>query len=94
MTRDGCNAEISFDQLAKIATFVVAADKQLMITWVSKAVLKRVEKALGLKVSDIVECVKPLEEISLSSIAHDMETKHRFLLKNGDSLRMETAPFH
>ncbi len=77
------NAEINLDQLTEIRSFVVAADEQLKITWASDPVLRRAKDALGLKVSDIVEPIEPLEDISPSSIARNMGMQHRVLLKNG-----------
>ena len=83
MARDICNAEISLDQLARIASFVVAADEQLTITWASEPVLRRAANALGLKVFDIVEPIEPREKISPSSIARNMGMQYEILLKNG-----------
>lgn len=81
MTHSG-NAEINLDQLTGIASFMVAADEQLTITWASELVLRRAENALGLKVSDIVEPTESPEEISPSSIARNMGRQQRFFLKS------------
>jgi PAS domain S-box-containing protein len=77
------NAEINLDQITRIRSFIVAADKQLTILWASEPVLRRAENALGLKVSDIVEPIEPREEISPSSIARNMGMQYKILLKNG-----------
>ena len=77
------NAEIDLDQITGIRSFIVAADKQLTITWASAPVLRRAENALGLKISDIVEPIEPREEISPSSIARNLGMQHKILLKNG-----------
>jgi two-component system sensor histidine kinase/response regulator len=76
------NAEINLDQITGIKSFIVAADEQLTITWASQPVLRRIENALGLKVSDIVEPIEPREEISPSSIVRNRGKQYKILLKN------------
>jgi PAS domain S-box-containing protein len=80
---NGRNAELGLDQLAQLASFVVAADEQLKVTWASKQVLARAEDALGLEVSDIIELIDPSEAISPSSIARTIGAPRRMLLKRG-----------
>ncbi|MCP4674503.1 MAG: PAS domain S-box protein [Deltaproteobacteria bacterium] len=85
MASNGCNAEIHLDQLAGIASFIVAVDERLKITWASRPVMTRVENAIGLEISDIVEYVEPPTGISLSSITETLGERHRILIKGTDS---------
>ncbi len=49
MVRDETTAEMGVDQLAQIATFIIALDERMRIVWASDAVLRRRKDALGLK---------------------------------------------
>ena len=84
MTSGNYNTEINLDQLATINPFVVAVDEQLVITWASKLMLKRVANIVGLSIPDIIECIEPREDISQSSIVRNIAMPHRIMIKDGD----------
>ncbi|MDY7000760.1 MAG: PAS domain-containing protein [Thermodesulfobacteriota bacterium] len=83
ITHNARDVEIDLERLAGIRPFVVAADERLTIMWASEPVLKRVGKALGLKLSEIIEPVEPREEITPLSIARNRGARYEVLLKNG-----------
>ncbi len=77
-------AEVRLDQLAGLRAFVVAVDGRLAVKWASEAVLRRVPHALDLKVTEMIEAVRPRGELTSSSIARSIGLRHHLLLKSGD----------
>ncbi len=78
------NVELNLDQLAKIKSFIVVTDNDLIITWASEPVIRRVPDALGLKVTNILEPTQPQNEMSSSSVSESLKSPHEILLKHAD----------
>ncbi len=55
MSQIGGKTELEFATLASIAPFVLVTDEDMIVTWASEPVLKRLENAVGLRIHDIVE---------------------------------------
>lgn len=54
MNRGSVTVEFDPRQLVGLAPFIVVADERLTVTWASEAVLRRVERAVGMSVSDLL----------------------------------------
>ena len=54
MNRGSVTVEFDPRQFVGLASFIVVADERLTVTWASEAVLRRVERAVGMSVSDLL----------------------------------------
>ena len=62
-------AELELRQLNNVTPFIVASDEDMNVTWASNAVLRRVEHAIGMKVSELIEFLGPRQQCSTASLS-------------------------
>lgn len=62
-------AELELVQLNNVTPFIVAADEDMNVTWASNAILRRVEHAVGMKVSELIEFLEPRQQCSTASLS-------------------------
>ncbi len=62
-------AELELVQLHNVTPFIVAADEDMKVTWASNAILRRVEHAVGMKVSELIEFREPRQQCSTTSLS-------------------------
>jgi signal transduction histidine kinase len=67
--RASTKVEIDLELLTMVTPFVLATDENLVVTWASRAVLKRVQEAVGMNVTELIESGDPPEEISSQLLA-------------------------
>jgi len=70
------------EQLTTFAPFIILTDKKLIIKWASKAVIKRDEKIIGKKISDVVTVKTPLKKITVSGLKKHQGKRFNFILLN------------
>jgi signal transduction histidine kinase len=67
--RASTKVEIDLELLTMVTPFVLATDENMVVTWASRAVLKRVQEAVGMNVTELIESGDPPEEISSQLLA-------------------------
>jgi PAS domain S-box-containing protein len=80
MEQYGTKVEMNLELLADVTPFILAADKNLVVTWASSAVLKRVPQAVGMNISELIQGSASEEEISPESIAQQIKEVRRLFL--------------
>jgi len=80
----GGKTELEFAALACIAPFVLVTNEDLIVTWASDSVLKRLENAVGMSIRDIVE-LTGTGEISPESLAGISGSPCRLSLQTGET---------
>lgn len=68
-TKAKAKAELELVQLNNVTPFIVAADEDMNVTWASNATLRRVEHAVGMKVSELIEFREPRHQCSTTSLS-------------------------
>ncbi len=76
----GTRTEIDLELLTNVTPFVLAVDENMVVTWASRAVLKRVQEAVGMNVTELVKSTEPPEEISSMLLAEKIGQIHKFTL--------------
>ena len=85
MSRNRFLAELDLQLLSGIAPFTIAVDAELTITWASSSVLKRVERAVGLSLCEIIDSRETCLEVSTGSLSASIGTACRLALRTGES---------
>ncbi len=62
-------AELELIHLTNTTPFIVAADEDMNVTWASSAILRRVEHAVGMKVSELIEFRESRQQCSTASLS-------------------------
>jgi len=83
--QDWNTAEIELVHLTGITPFVLTVGHDMVVTWASKAVSKRVREAVGKHVSELIEHVDPPGEVSPEMIAGDAGELRKLELVQGES---------
>ena len=83
--RDATKAEIDLELLTSVTPFVLAMDENMVVTWASRAVLRRVEKAIGMNVTELIQSGDPPEKISSRLIAEKIGKIRKLTLSQGKS---------
>ena len=77
--------EIDLDLLTHVTPFVLAVDENMVVTWASRAFLKRVQEAVGMNVAELIHTPDPSEEISPQSRTKRMGQIQKLTLRQGQS---------
>jgi PAS domain S-box-containing protein len=80
MGQDGTKVETNLELLADVTPFILATDKNLVVTWASSAVLKRVPQAVGMTIPELIQDGASEEEISPETIGQQMKEVRRLFL--------------
>ncbi|MFH1371526.1 MAG: hypothetical protein ABII09_09620 [Planctomycetota bacterium] len=83
--RVGTKAEIDLELLTSVTPFVLAMDENMVVTWASRAVLKRAQEAIGMNVTELIESRDPPEKISSRLIAEKIGKIRKLTLFQGKS---------
>jgi len=83
--QDRTKAEVDLELLSGVATFLIATDRRMVVTWASSSILKRVPEAVGMNISELVECIDLQEDISHSSVSELVGSLLRFRFLGGES---------
>jgi len=78
--QDNINVEIKPENLTGITPFILATDKELVVTWASRAILKRKQQAVGMNISELIRYVAPSEKVSSRSLFRKTGELCKFLL--------------
>lgn len=85
MNRTGTKIEIDLYELTGVTPFVLTTDQNLMVTWTSDTILKRVPDVIGMSVVKLIGYQDLQENISSQSLAGNMGRIHRLNLCAGKS---------
>ena len=85
MNRAGTKVEIALDLLTSVTPFVLAVDENMVVTWASRPVLKRVREAIGMNVTELIESPDSPEEISSQSLAKKIGQSCKLTFFQGES---------
>jgi signal transduction histidine kinase len=83
--RASTKVEIDLELLTSVTPFVVAMDENMVVTWASRVVLKRVQEAVGMNVTELIESGDPPEEISSQLLAKKIGQIRKLTLFQGKS---------
>ena len=83
--RGGTKAEIDLELLTSVTPFVLAMDGNMVVTWASRAVLRRVEKAISMNVTELIQSGDPPEKISSGLIAEKIGKIRKLTFFQGKS---------
>ncbi|MFH1371528.1 MAG: hypothetical protein ABII09_09630 [Planctomycetota bacterium] len=70
MKRDNAKVEIDIELLAGIMPFVLVTDENLVATWASRAIMKRLQNAVGTKASELLkfrDCSEKISDVLLNN---------------------------
>jgi len=78
-------AELELIQLTNVTPFIVAADEDMNVTWASNAILRRVEHAVGIKVSELIEFREPRQQCYRTSLSARLGERCKLALLSDNS---------
>jgi PAS domain S-box-containing protein len=85
MKRDNAKVEIDIELLAGIMPFVLVTDENLAATWASRAIMKRLQNAVGTKASELLKFRDCSEKISDVLLNKNIGKLCKLTLLNKDS---------
>jgi PAS domain S-box-containing protein len=77
--------KINLDQLTGVASYIFTTDRNLLVTWTSPAIRRRVPEAVGANIMDLIISRDPSEELSPETISKLIGAVFKFSLRQGKS---------
>lgn|GEM_PF-5731301 len=85
MSRSHPPAEIRLEDLECVAPFLLAVDERLVVTWASRSILTRVESAVGMNLTDMIESGQTGGNVSRASLDSGSGGSRDLVLRSGES---------